>query len=260
MSQISSMFGLPPGMGTVVETFEQAIAWGPYLRYYLPAYLDAGILDPTNTPTWELRRGLVLGKKIATGTWTNYAATNTDGSEVAAAILIESMRIQDVITGVNTARFYGIMVSGGVKAANLIGLDNMARAQMSNQFYFDDNFPGNQQFPFQRFQTKTANYQIVASDNLTHFDNLGATGAVTFTLPPIANGYFFGFTASVTNQNLIVASSEGTNMVTFNNISANSVAYQTGGSIAGGSFRIYSNPAGTKWFVEQIGSNTLTVA
>lgn len=259
MSQISSMFGLPPGMGTVVETFEQAISWGPYLRYYYPAYLDAAILDPTNTPTWELRRGLVLGKKLSTGTWINYSPTATDGSEVAAAVLVESMRIQDVVTGVNTARFYAIMVSGGVKAANLIGLDLMARAQMSNQFYFDDNFPGNQQFPFQRFQTKTGNYQILATDNLTHFDNLGAGNEVDFTLPAIAAGYYFGFTCAV-GQVLKVISTEGTNMVTFNNASASSVAYSTGGSEIGGSFRVYSNPAATKWIVEQIGANVMTVA
>ncbi len=259
MSVIGSMFGQGPGMGTVVETFEQAIAWGPYPRYYIGAYLVSTTADPTNTPTWELRRGLVLGK-VTGGNWTNYSPTATDGSEVAAGVLVENLRMQDVITGSNVARFYAIMVSGGVKGANLIGLDLMARAQLSNRFYFDDNLAGNSQFPWQRFQTKTTSYQILATDNLTHFDNLGAGAAVTFTLPPIANGYCYGFTAAVLAQNFIVASTEGNNIVTFNDIAASTVAYQTGSAIAGGSFKIYSNPAGTLWFCDQMGiGNTLTV-
>ncbi len=259
MSQISSMFGHLPGMGSVVETFEQAYTWGPYPRYFTGAYIGSTCADPTNSPTWELRKGLILGKQISTGTWVNYVPTATDGSEVAAGILIESLRMQDVITGVNTTKFYGIMVSGGIQAAKLIGLDNQARAQLSQAFYFDDNFAGNQQFPWQRFQTKTTNYQILASDNLTHFDNLGAGAEVDFTLPAIANGYYFGFTCMV-GQILKVISFEGANLVTFNNAAATSVAFQTGGNEIGGSFRIYSNPAATKWIVEPAGSNTLTVA
>ncbi len=261
MSQISSMFGHLPGMGSVIETFEAAYSWGPYPRYYTGAYIGSTAADPTNVPTWELRPGLVLGKQLATGTWVNYSPTATDGSEIAAGVLPLGLRMQDVNTGVNLARFYGIMVSGGVQSSKLIGLDNMARAQMSEMFYFDDNLPGNQQFPWQRFQTKTTNYTVVASDNLTHFDNLGAVAEVDFTLPAIANGYSFAFSA-IANQTIKVISAEGANMVAFNNAVANSVAFQTGASIVGGQFYIYSNAAGTKWIVENAsaGANTVTVA
>ena len=263
MSQISSMFGHLPGMGSVVETFEQAYAWGPYPRYFTGAYIGSGAVDAGNTPTTTLRKGLVLGKQILTGTYVNYSPTATDGSEVASAVLIETLRMQDVLTGVNLTRFYGVMVSGGVQAAKLLGLDNQARAQLSSQFYFDDNFPGNQQFPWQRFQTKTANYTIVASDNLSHFDNLGAAGEVDFTLPPIANGYFFGFTV-MAGQILKVISNEGANIIAFNNAAANNLAFQTAAAEIGGGLRIYSNPAATKWIAEAVGNaggtNTITVA
>ncbi len=261
MSQISSMFGHLPGMGIVVESFEAATTWGPYPRYYTPAYIGAGAADPGNVPTWELRVGLVMGKQLATGQWVNYSPTANDGSEVAQGVLPLALRMQDVQTGINTTKFYAIMVSGGVQAAKLIGLDNQARAQMSEAFYFDDNFPGNQQFPWQRFQTKTASYAIQPADNLSHFDNIGATGAVTFTLPPIANGYYFGFRC-VANFNLLVTSTEGANIVAFNNASASTISYQTGSSLVGGGFEVFSNPAGTKWFVVDYsaGANTVTVA
>lgn len=255
----ASAFGNLPGMGSVVETFEAAVAWGPYPRYFVGAWIASTAVDAGNSPTTTLRPGLVMGKQISTGQWTNYSPTAADGSEVAAGVLVTALRIQDVSTQTNVQKSYAVMVSGGVQASKLLGLDNMARAQMSGHFIFDDFVPGNVEFQFQRFQTKTTSYQIVAADNLSHFDNLGAVGAVTFTLPPIANGYQFFFTAMAA-QNLIVASTEGANMVTFNNASANSVAFQTGGNIIGGSLNVYSNPAATKWIVEPSGSNTLTVA
>jgi hypothetical protein len=165
----------------------------------------------------------------------------------------------DVITNVTQARFYAVVVSGPVQGAKLLGLDQMARAQMSSAgFKFDDDLPGNSQFPFQRFQTKTANYQIVAADNLSHFDNLGASGEVDFTLPPIANGYYFAFTGMVA-QVLKVISTEGSNIVALNNVSATSVAFQTGGQEIGAGLHIYSNPAGTKWVVENVSAGTATL-
>src|SRR5262249_35428768 len=94
--------------------------------------------------------------------------------------------------------------------------------------------------------------------NLSHFDTTGATGEVDFTLPAIANGYFFGFTNMVA-QILKVISSEGTNIVALNNASATSVAFATGGQQIGAGFHVYSNPAATKWFVETASAGTATV-
>src|SRR5215471_12965150 len=116
MSQIGSMFGHLPGMGALVETFEQAYTWGPYPRYWASAYIDSDAADPGNSPTWELRPGLVMAKKSATGTWTNYKPAGTDGSQTAQGVLPIALRMQDVITGVNTTKYYAMMVSGGVQA------------------------------------------------------------------------------------------------------------------------------------------------
>lgn len=261
MGLLGSGFGSLPGMGQVTESFEEAYCWGPYPRYFVNAYIASTAADPGNTPTWELRVGLLMGKQIATGQYVNYSPTATDGSEVAQAILVQGLRMQDVFTGTNKARFYALMVGGGVQAAKVIGLDNMARQQMGDHFWFDDNIPGGTYIPFNRFQSKTANYQIVAADNNSNFDNTGAAGEVDFTLPPIANGYVFGFRV-IANQTVKVISSEGTNIVAFNNASASSVAYSTGGQLIGGGFTVYSNPAGTKWIVDDssAGSNAVTVA
>jgi len=63
-------------------------------------------------------------------------------------------------------------------------------------------------------------------------------------------------------QNLLVTSAEGGNIIGFNNITANTVAFQSGGAIAGGFFAIYNNPGSTKWIVENrsAGANTVTTS
>ncbi len=261
MSVLGSSFGNLPGMGTVVETFEQAITWGPawQLRWW-SGYIASTAFDTGNSPTWRLRPGLVLGKITSTGQWTNYSATATDGSQIAQGVLAYGLRMQDVLSGVNTTKFYAIVVGGSVKGANLLGLDNMARSQMSPQFQFDDNLSGNVDFGWLNFASKTANYQVLSTDNFTYFDNAGAGAPVTFTLPAIANGYRFGFRA-VAAQNLIVASTEGNNIVAFNDAQASSLAFQTGSAIIGGNLVFYSNPAATAWYVQNMsaGANTITV-
>lgn len=260
MSQISSMFGNLPGFGNVSETFEQAYTWGPYPRYYTGGYIGSTAADPTNVPTWDLRMGLIMGKVAATGQWINYSPTAIDGSEVAQGILPIGLRMQDVLTGTNVSKFYAIMVSGGLQASKLIGLDGMARAQMADQFYFDDDFPGREKFPWLRFQTKTANYTITALDNLTLFMNTGATGAVTFTLPTLANGLMFGFRV-VADQAVTVASAAGNDIVAFNDAAASTLAFSTGGQLVGGGLQIFSNPGATAWIAinQSAGTNTITV-
>lgn len=262
MSQISS-FGNLPGLGAAVETFEQAITWGPaYNLAWWSGYISANAVDSGNSPTWRLRPGLVLGKITATGLWTNYSPTATDGSEVAAGILAYGLRMQDVFTGSNTQKFYAIIVGGRVIGANLLGLDQNARNQMFPRFFFDDAIPaGGTDFPYSHFQNKTANYTVVAADNGSLFTTLGAVAEVDFTLPAIGPGLVFGF-ANQADQTMKVISAEGSNVIALNNLTATSVAFSTSSQKIGGNVKVYSNPAGTKWIVENnsAGSNTITVA
>lgn len=261
MSFSNSMFGHVPGMGTVIETFEQAYMWGPWPRYWKGAYIGSTASDPTNSPTYELRMGLVMGIIASTGAWVNYSPTATDGSEVAQGVLPIALRMQDVLTGSNTAKYYAVMVSGGLQASKLIGLDGQARAQLSQNFIFDDDLVGRHTFPWIRFQTKTADYTVVSTDNLSLFLTTGASDAVAFTLPTLANGLMFGFKNTV-NQNMTVASAAGDDMIVFNDLTADSVAFSTSGEKIGGGVIVFSNPGATAWIVcnYSAGANTITVA
>ncbi len=249
----SSQYGAIPGLTTATETYESALRWGNDTMGVLTgALIAAAALDTTNTPTSELRVGLVMGIITATGQWTNYSAVATDGSGVAQGILPVGLRTTDLLTGVTQQRFYAMLVGGPVQASKLLGLDAVARQQMADSFMFDDNFSGNHWYPWKQIVTKTANYTLVASDNFTLFNNAGATGAVTFTLPAIAsgNGYYFGFAPEVTNQNFLITSAEGGNIIWLNNLAQNTLAFQTGSQIAGGFLVFYTNPGSTKWIVE----------
>jgi hypothetical protein len=261
----TDVWGAVPGLTTATETYEAAFRWGQYgIGVITGGYISSTTLDPTNTPTFELRPGLVLGQITSNGQWKNYDPAATDGSDIAAGVLMTSIRVQD-LQGTAQARFYGILVGGPVQSAKLIGLDLMARQQM-DKFQFDDSplgYNGNHWYPYKHFVSKTINYQILASDNYTIFDNAGAAGEVDFTLPAIARGYFFAFKSVKTPQQILkVISAEGANIVAFNNAAATSVAFQTGGAEIGGGFRIYSNQLGTLWHVEQAsaGANTVTTA
>lgn len=254
---LTDTYGIVPGLTTSRETYEAEFRWGSQFQgVFANALIDGTSVDVGNTPSFELRPGLLLGQVLATGKYKPYAATNTDGSEVASALLIEALRMQD-FSGNGVDRFYAVLVGGPVQSGKIIGLDLQARQQMDH-FIFDDGIglhaiTGNHWYPWARFQTKTANYTIVATDNFTHFDNLGAGGAVTVTLPPIANGYYFGFRAMAA-QTLTVASNEGANLI-------GTTLTQTSASVAaiGGGFAVYSNPAGSKWIVENMSSSTQAI-
>lgn len=255
---LTDAYGNSPGLSTSRETYENEFRWGSQYQ----AIFDNGIIsgaarDSGNTPTYELRKGLILGKITATGLYTNWDATATNGSEVASGILIDGLRVQD-FDGNDQNKNWAVLVGGPVKASKVLNLDLMARAQMS-KFIFDDSdgigsIPGNHWFPWKRFQTKTANYTIVPADNFTMFDNTGAAGTVVLTLPAIAPGYMFGLRAVVA-QVLRFTSNEGGNVI-------GTSATQTSVSVTaiGGVIWIYSNPAGTKWIVEQHGTQSITAA
>lgn len=252
---LTDSYGIVPGLTTTRETYENEFRWGSqYQGIFANALIDGNSIDSGNTPTYELRPGLLLGQISATGKYTDYDKTASDGSEVACAILLEGLRMQS-FEGVATDKFYAVLVGGPVQGSKILNLDLMARSQM-DKFIFDDIFqiPGNHWFPFKRFQNKIANYTIVAADNFTMFDNAGASGTVVLTLPAIANGYFFGLRAEAA-QVLRFTSSEGSNMI-------GTTATQTSASVTaiGGVIYVYTNPAGTKWIVEQHGTQTITSA
>ena len=59
--------------------------------------------------------------------------------------------------------------------------------------------------------TKTASYSVLAADSFVHFDDIGAAGTVTFTLPAAAAGLSFTFT-EYTAHNMVLQAA-GTDII-----------------------------------------------
>lgn len=253
---LTDSYGIVPGLTTSRETYEAEFRWGSQFQgVFAGALIDGATVDVGNTPTFEIRPGLVLGQVTATGKYKQYSPTASDGTEVATGVIIEGLRMLDFSNNA-VDRFYAVLVGGPVQASKLLGLDLQAR-QCMDKFIFDDiaGIPGNHWYQYKRFITKTANYSAVATDNFTQFDNTGAVGEVDVTLPAIANGYQFSFRVTA-SQVLKAISNEGGNLVGTTN-SQLSVS----GTAIGAGFTIYSGyEAGTlKWFVENISSTTQTL-
>lgn len=255
---IDATYGLP-GLTDIKETQEAAIGWGPEaLRIYGSGVIAAATVDSGNTPTTLLRPGLVLGKITASGKYTQFSATATDGSQVAVGILPIGLRMTD-IDGVTGDRNFSILLSGPVKAGSLIGLNNIARAQMARAFLFDDQLPNLNAFGggMVREVNKVANYTVVAADNGTLFTT--GTGAVTFTLPTLAPGLRFEFLNLVNAAMTIASAGSLDDIVWVNDLAVDSLAASTASQMIGARLQFEANAAGTKWYVRNLSPATITI-
>ncbi len=113
--------------------------------------------------------------------------------------------------------------------------------------------------------TATAEYAVTANTTLKVINNgalyttTGANAPVTITLPAISAGLCFDFMA-ISANNLLITSAEGNNIVASNTVVANTVAFQTANTVIGGYLRMFTNAAGTKWYVRVMCSNTITIS
>lgn len=260
----SDVFGNEPGFISPYETYERVFRWNKEsLGVITNGHISGAARDVGNTgDTSSLRVGLLLGRiggPGSTGLLTNYSATATDGSNYVEAVLLASVRTVTVYGATNTPKWWGILVAGPVKAAGLIGLDNVARSQMRGRFLLDDDVSNTRAYnTFHREINKATNYTVVALDAGTLFT---ASAAATFTLPAKSPGLGpFGF-LNLADANMVIASAgSGTDIVADGLATANTVTFGTSSHKIGSFVKVYCNAAGTKWYVENLGGTLETVA
>ena len=111
--------------------------------------------------------------------------------------------------------------------------------------------------------TKVADYTVLESDFGTIFNNAGATANVTFTLPAVTNlpeGWWCAVFAATLAYNVAVASNGSSdNIITVNDIAADSVTLGTSNEKAGGGFMLVYDATNTKWMCFTITGETQTV-
>jgi hypothetical protein len=90
-----------------------------------------------------------------------------------------------------------------------------------------------------RVVAKLVSYTVKASESGTIFTNVGATVAVTYTLPAIGDGpFYFKFIAGA-NYDIVVTAETADTMVTFNDLTADSVSFAQANEILGGTIEVW---------------------
>jgi hypothetical protein len=105
---------------------------------------------------------------------------------------------------------------------------------------------------------KTASYTVTPADFGSVITTRGAGGAVTFTLPAASAGNKGDWVLfwNVVDQNMIVAGADE-GLVVLNDLTADSIAFQTSSEKIGGAFLAISD--GTSWCVVPLATETQTV-
>lgn len=94
---------------------------------------------------------------------------------------------------------------------------------------------------------KTADYTVQAKESGALFTNYGITSDIEFTLPAHADGLEFEF-VNCADVELKVSSADGDDIVTFNDLAADSIAYTDASKQIGGGMKLTSN--GTVWIAQ----------
>lgn len=90
-----------------------------------------------------------------------------------------------------------------------------------------------------RFVTKTADYTVKSEESGTFFLTTGATAAVNFTLPAIADGPFVFFFLATADVSLTVTAGTADTLIAYNDLAADSVALSTASEKIGGGFMVW---------------------
>lgn len=252
-----------PGFGAVLYTTEREILWGrddqhlPLL--YRNSIISGAARDAGNSPTTILRKGLVLGKVDASGELEEWDADASDGTQNIYAVLNREMRAQDFDAN-NVDRAYSTLLGAPVIAAQLLiqgsafvgHIDEyLARRQMHAMgFRFDDDPQGFKSGLIERYATVTGTTDALTADENGTILNYSNAASVTVTLPTIQPGLEYTVIRSA-DEEFIVASAEGDNIVMGNDLSADSVTVTTAGEQIGASYTLKSVYFGTtlKWLI-----------
>lgn len=107
----------------------------------------------------------------------------------------------------------------------------------------------------------SASATLTAADSGTVFLVVGATAAVAITLPVISTGPFWFKIINCSDQDLTVSSQTADTLITFNDLTADSVAFSTSSEKIGGTVEVYCDGVSIVALTPIIAhSQTVTVA
>jgi hypothetical protein len=257
--EFTGAFGLPSVQGAL-ETSENVFWWGRFEQEaFIGSLIDGSTRDAGNTGyTDVLRPGLLLGKITSSGKLKEWSPTAVDGTEKVFGVLGYAQKMQRL--GSNADRWLGwIYTWGFLKAERLLipgstnyGIsgnanEHLIRSQFHNRFHFNDQLEGNSFGGIRNVVAKTSDYTVTAADHDTLFTTRGAAGSVNFTLPVLPlEGLRYKFINCAAN-NMVITSGTSDQLVTFNDLNADSITTGAAGEQIGVGFEVYGD--GTGWLV-----------
>lgn len=273
MLEFSSAYGVP-GIRASLETSENQFWWDRWQnQIWQHCIVNGAARDTGNTGyTTILRPGLLMA--LVSNKLVAWDPTASDGSEKIFGVLGHSINMQ--ILGANADRYIAwVMVAGCAKSNRLLvpgqtsfGITNgdyefLTRAQLYGRILLSDDPMGNK-MGTQRIIAKTDDYSVVTTDNGTLFTNEGAAKAINFTLPAPDVGLRYEFHV-VADYGVTVTAATAGQLIVFNDVAANSVAFSTSGDLIGGHITVIGLSS-TKWlvipstFADGVMVQTLTIA
>jgi len=259
-----SRYGGVPGIGAIAETVERVVWWGREynLLYVDNLLIDNESVDAGSTPTSELRAGLIMGKHTSSSNLYQWDPDAVDGREEIAGVLLRDISMLDP-DGSTEDKYGHVLLAGPMKAADMFiegtafttsGDEHLARRQMvgSGKFIIDDELTGAANFlggPLKNKQITTTTHTATTADNGTRYTYSNAA-SVTVTLPTLESGLIYEFLRTA-NEEFIIASAAGDDIVVGGDLSADSVTFTTAGEQIGCLIHVESIYVGTtkKWLM-----------
>ncbi len=253
-----------PGFGAAAYTTEREILWGSSdLQIGMlkrNSIISGAARDAGNTPTTLLRRGMLLGKVDSTGELEEWDADASDGTQNIVAVMDITMKMQD-FDGNNTDRAFATLIRAPLIAAQLL-IQGSALVGHTDEFLarrqlvamgcvLDDDMQGFLAGRGDRVESNadTSDTLTASQNGMTLFYSNAA--AVAVTLPAIKPGLQYDLIRTA-DEEFVVASAEGDNIVIGNDLSADSVTFTTAGEQIGAHVRVKSVYVATalKWLIE----------
>lgn len=261
---MSSLGGFgKPGQGASVFTTDREIVAVGYDNQCLhkSIVLSSAIRDDGSTPTTVIRPGLLLGRLTTGGEYVEWDADADDGAQYVAGINKTDVTILDGYGTANDRVPPAIYVRGVFMASQLLIQGSalvghtdeyLARRQLWNAgIVLDDDLFGYKAGGGYRFATVTGTTDTLTGDEngMTLFYNNAAS--VTVTLPTLKAGLEYTLIRAA-DEEFIVASAAGDDIVIGNDLSADSITFTTAGEQIGAEVHVRSVYIGTtlKWLAD----------
>jgi hypothetical protein len=256
-----------PGIGADRTVAESEILWGAdqarNAALWLNAVISGATRDAGNTPTTVLRPGLLLGKVTASGELEEWDADAADGTENIWGILDSELRAQD-FDATNQDRVFRVLAARApvkprkllIQGAAFVGHadEYLARRMLAHAGFVLDDDPGNYLSGLnQRVSRVTGIADTLTAAETGTLLLYSNVAAVAVTLPAIQPGLTYDIIREG-DEEIVISSSEGDNIIIGNDLSADSITFTTATEQIGARVRvsaIYVN--GTlKWLMEVV--------